>query len=88
MHRSGDGKGLTQRFFLILQIRNVLEVVGINVAIRQQLVGVNAAGEFDHFDIEAGIDFFDVIEDLSVWYRVSGNAQRGSLGGCPCQRKR
>jgi hypothetical protein len=36
----------------------------------------------------AGIDFFDVVEDLRVGNRVRGDAQRGSLGRRPCQRKR
>lgn len=51
-----DGEGFAQRFLLIFQIGDVLEVVGIDIAVGQQLVGVNAAGEFDDFQVEAGID--------------------------------
>jgi hypothetical protein len=57
MYRGGDGKGFTQRFFLAFQVRHMLEVVGIHIAVGQQFIGVNAAGQLDDFQIEAGIDF-------------------------------
>ena len=88
MHRGRDGKGFTQRFLLILQVGDMLEVVGIHIATGQQFIGVDPAGQLHHLQIEAGIDFFDVVEDLRVGNRVRGDAQRGSLGRRPCQRKR
>ena len=88
MHGRRDGEGFTQRFLLIFQIGHVLEIVGIDVAVGQQFVGVNAAGEFDNFQVEAGIDLFNVVKDFGVRHRVRGDAQRGGLGGSPCQRER
>lgn len=57
MHGGRDSKGFTQRFFLILQIGNMLEVVGIHIATGQQFIGVDPAGQLHHLQIEAGIDF-------------------------------
>ena len=88
MNRGRDGKGFTQRFLLILQVGDMLEVVGIHIATGQQFIGVDPAGQLHHLEIETGIDFFDVVEDLRVGNRVRGDAQRGGLGRRPCQRKR
>ena len=83
-----DGEGFAQRFFLIFQIGDVLEVVGVDVAVSQQLVGVYAAGEFDDFQVEAGIDLFYIVKNFGVRHRVGGDAQRGGLSGSPGQRER
>ena len=71
MNRGGDGEGLAQRLFLILQIGYVLEIVCIHVAVCQQFIGIYAAGQFDHLQIQARIDFLDVVKDLRMRNRVS-----------------
>lgn len=66
----------------------MLEVVGIYIVIGQQFIGVDFVGQFYYFQIEVGIDFFDVVEDFCVGNWVCGDVQCGSLGRCLCQRKR
>ena len=70
MHGRGHGKFLPQSLLLRLQIRQVLGVVGIDISVGQQLVGVDAAGEFDHLDLQFRVDLAHVFQNLRMGHRV------------------
>lgn len=74
MHRGRHREFLAERLLLRFQIRQVLEVIGVDITVYQQLIGVHTVGDFDDFEVELRIDFLDIREDLRVGHRVGGNA--------------
>ena len=84
VHGGGDREFLAERLFLGVEVRQVLEVIGIDIAMGEQLIGVHAAGDLDDVQVQARVELLHVFEDLCVGNRVGGHAQ--GIGGRHTQR--
>jgi hypothetical protein len=79
MHGGGDGEILVQRLLLRTQIGQMLEVVGVDVAMRQQLVRVHRGRQLDDLEPQVGCLTLHEGQDLGMRHGVGRDLERRVL---------